>query len=53
MGVHKNFIGVLLTGLKCEKSVCVWGGSDSVGFWLAILGRNKGLMWVQMLGNIY
>jgi hypothetical protein len=54
MGVHKDFIQVLLTDLKCEKSVCVWGGEVTwCGFWLAILGRNKGLTWVQMLGNIY
>ena len=32
IGVHKDFIGVLLTGLKCEKSVCLRGKGLGVGF---------------------
>jgi hypothetical protein len=41
MGVHKDFIGVLLTGLKCEK-VCVWWGSDLVWVLVGNFGQKQG-----------
>jgi hypothetical protein len=43
MGVHKDFIRVLLTDLKCEKSVCVWGGgSDLVWVLVGDFGQKQG-----------